>query len=96
MLFGFVVYLLINYQVEGDPFRFLYYQSNHWYNGFAPIWTTLHYIIQNAITDWYTSTGMCLWVPELVLFFVYIAGFVYGFRRKMRPMYLAYLITFAC
>lgn len=68
MLFGFVVYLLINYQVEGDPFRFLYYQSNHWYNGFAPIWTTLHYIIQNAITDWYTSTGMCLWVPELVLF----------------------------
>ena len=39
MLFGFVVYLLINYQVEGDPFRFLYYQSNHWYNGFAPIWT---------------------------------------------------------
>ena len=94
MLFGFVVYLLINYQVEGDPFRFLYYQSNHWYNGFAPIWTTLHYIIQNAITDWYTSTGMCLWVPELVLFFVYIAGFVYGFRRKMRPMYLAYLIAF--
>ena len=94
MLFGFVVYLLINYQVEGDPFRFLYYQSNHWYNGFAPIWTTLHYIIQNAITGWYTSTGMCLWVPELLLFFVYIAGIVYGFRRKMRPMYLAYLIAF--
>lgn len=94
MLFGFVVYLLINYQVEGDPFRFLYYQSNHWYNGFAPIWTTLHYIIQNAITGWYTSTGMCLWVPELVLFFVYIAGIIYGFHRKMRPMYLAYLIAF--
>ena len=94
MLAGFVVYLLINYQVEGDPFRFLYYQSNHWYNGFAPIWTTLHYIIQNAVTGWYTSTGMSLWVPELVLFFVYIAGIVYGFRRKMRPMYLAYLIVF--
>lgn len=94
MLLGFVLYLLINYRVEGDPFRFLYYQSNHWYNGFAPIWTTLHYIIQNAVTSWYTSTGMCLWVPELVLFFVYIAGIVYGFRRKMRPMYLTYLITF--
>ncbi len=94
MLFGFIVYLLINYQVEGDPFRFLYYQTNHWYNGFAPIWATMHYIIQNAVTGWYTSTGMCLWVPELVLFFVYIAGIVYGFRRKIRPMYLAYLIAF--
>lgn len=94
MLLGFVVYLLINYQVEGDPFRFLYYQSNHWYNGFAPIWSTLQYIIQNAVTGWYTSTGMSLWVPELVLFFVYIVGIVYGFRRKIRPMYLAYLIVF--
>lgn len=94
MLFGFVLYLLINYRVEGNPFRFLYYQHNHWSNGFAPIWTTFNYILQHTVTEWFTSTGMALWVPEFLLFFVYIGGITYGFRRHLRPMYLTYLIAF--
>lgn len=94
MLFGFAVYLIINYAVEGDPLRFMYYQKNHWGNSLCPIWETVAYIKSNVINSWFTSTGMSLWVPEFLLFFVYIIVILYGICRKMRPMYLIYLISF--
>ncbi len=94
MLFGFWVYLLINYVVEGDLLRFMYYQKNHWGNGLCPIWETIGYVRDNAVGGWYTSTGMSLWVPELLLFAVYLIEIVYGVCRKIRPMYLVYLIAF--
>lgn len=91
MLLGFAVYLGINWYVEGDPFRFLYYQKAHWYNGFLPIWETVAYVAENALAQGYTSAGMSIWVPELALFFVWLAWLVYGIYRKLRPTYLAYL-----
>lgn len=94
MLWGFGVYLLINYTVEGDPFRFMYYQKYHWNNGFSPIWATVHYVFDNALETWFTSTGMALWVPEAILFFVYIWGIYYLYKQKVRPTYQIYLIVF--
>lgn len=94
MLFGFLIYLLINYTVEGNPFRFMYYQKNHWGNSLCPIWKTIKYVKEYAVTGWYTSTGMSMWVPELILFFIYIMAIVYGICKKMRPMNMVYLITF--
>lgn len=94
MLFGFLIYLLINYIVEGDFFRFMYYQKNHWGNSLCPIWETSAYVKNNAVSGWYTSTGMSLWVPEMLLFGIYIAAIVYGICRKLRPMYMTYLIAF--
>ncbi len=94
MLLGIGVYLLINYVVEGDPFRFMYYQKNHWFNGYAPIWTTVHFIFDKLFREWFSPYGMALWVPECTLFFIYIISIIYAFVRKMRPMYLAYFISF--
>lgn len=94
MLFGFGIYLFINYSVEGDPFRFMYYQRNHWGNGLCFPWETIGYVKDNALRNWNTSIGMSLWVPELLLFAVYILAIVYGFVRKLRPMYMIYLIVF--
>ncbi|NBJ93402.1 glycosyltransferase family 39 protein [Parablautia muri] len=94
MLGGFWIYLLINYLVEGDFLKFMYYQKNHWGNALCPIWKTIGYIKDNALGGWYTSTGMSLWVPELFLFAVYLIAIVYGVCKKLRPMYLVYLITF--
>lgn len=94
MLFGLVIYLVINYVVEGDPFRFMYYQRNHWGNGLCFLWETIGYVKDNALRNWDTSVGMSLWLPELVLFAVYILAIVYGFVRKLRPMYMVYLIAF--
>lgn len=94
MLGGFMIYLGINYVVEGDAFRFMYYQKNHWGNALCPAWETVKYIRDYAIGGWYTSTGMSLWVPELLLFIGYLAAIIYGICKKIRPMYLIYLILF--
>lgn len=91
MLLGLGVYLYINWRVEGDPFRFLYYQRTHWYNGFLPVWETISYVAKNAFAERYTSVGLSIWIPEFVLFFVWIGWIVCGICRKLRPMYLLYL-----
>lgn len=91
MLLGLGVYLYINWRVEGDPFRFLYYQRTHWYNGFLPVWETISYVAKNAFAKGYTSVGLSIWIPEFVLFFVWIGWIVCGIRRRMRPVYLLYL-----
>lgn len=94
MLSGFLVYLLVNYHVEGDPFRFLYYLRSHWHQQLAPLWETVPAIFWRAARSWRTSVGMSLWVPESLLFPAYLGVIAYGFRRKLRPMYMVYLIAF--
>ncbi len=94
MLSGFGLYLLINWHVEGDPFRFMYYQRNHWHNSLCPIWQTFTYVKNYALGGWHTSEGMSMWAPELALFFVFLIMIGYGLRRRMRPMYLMYLVVF--
>ena len=91
MLFGLGIYFYINWRVEGDPLRFLYYQRTHWCNGFLPIWKTISDVVKNAYTGRYSSVGMSIWIPELVLFFVWIGWLAYGIRRRLRPMYLLYM-----
>ena len=94
MICGVFVYLLMNYVVEGDMFRFMYYQENHWNHTLGPIWYTLSYMWDYVRESWYTSTGMSLWIPQFVLFFVGIGAILYGIAKKMRPTYLVYLIAF--
>ncbi len=94
MVGGLLVYLYVNYAVEGDPLRFLYYQRTHWNNSLTPIWNTFSYVRAYAADSWFTSAGMSLWVPELVLFFLYLAVIVYGFRKRLRPVYLVYLTLY--
>lgn len=94
MLLGFGLYLLINWHVEGDPFRFMYYQKNHWHNGLCPIWQTFSYVKGYALESWHTSLGMSMWVPELVLFFVWLIMIGYGLYRRLRPAYLTYMAVF--
>lgn len=91
MLLGLGVYLYINWRVEGDPFRFLYYQRTHWYNGFLPVWETISYVAKKVFAEGYTSVGLSIWIPEFVLFFVWIGWIICGICRRMRPMYLLYL-----
>lgn len=91
MLLGFVIYLGINRYVEGDPFRFLYYQKSNWHNGFLPIWKTIGYVAKSALRDGYTSVGMSIWMPEFVLFFLWLLWIGYGVYRKLRPTFMGYL-----
>lgn len=94
MLLGFLIYLLVNLWVEGDPFRFMYYQRNHWNNSLCPIWKTFQYVKDYAVNSWHVSVGMSMWVPELILFFFYLGVIALGIFRKLRPMYLTYFVVF--
>ena len=93
MILGFVVYLGINYMVDKDPFKFLYFQKYHWNNYMIPIWKTIAYLVKNTVDTWYTSNGMILWMPEVLLIFLYLAAIIYAFKSKMKPAYTAYLIA---
>lgn len=94
MVGGTLIYLLVNYLVEGDPFRFMYYEKSHWNQSLCPIWHTYQYVKGNALGGWDTQFGMALWDPEYLLFFVYFIVIIYGIVKKQRPMYLTYLILY--
>lgn len=94
MIGGTLVYMVINYMIEGDPFRFLYYQKKHWGNRLVPIWDTLKYVSSYTAQKWYTPEGMALWVPEFVLIFIYIAVIAYGIKIKISAAYLWNLIAY--
>lgn len=94
MLGGLAVYLVINYVVEGDFFRFMYYQEHHWNHTLGPIWNTLSYMWDYVKGGWFTSDGMSLWVPQFLLFFINIVVIIYGVIKGLRPTYLVYLILF--
>lgn len=94
MLWGLVIYLLINYAVEGDFFRFMYYQKNHWNNGFDFLPHTISYVMNNANQNWFTSIGMSMWVPEGILFGCYIVAIVFLIKKKVNYDYIVYLISF--
>lgn len=67
ILTGLGAYLLLNYQVTGNPFQFLIYQSEHWSQRFGNIADTLHYTMEYALSydDWGTRMGT--WIPQAVL-----------------------------
>lgn len=94
MFIGTGIYLLINYVVEGDPFRFMYYQKNHWYNGVQWPWKTL-----KCIWDYCFAPGgdlqnkMAIWIPEGVLFIVCMILLIWGVK-KIRPMYYGYAVVY--
>lgn len=94
MVGGVLVYLLLNYLVEGDAFRFMYYQEHHWNHTVGPVWNTVKYMKEYVEGGWYTSMGMGLWVPQYLLFFVSVIAIIYGFVKKLPPAYQVYLIAF--
>ena len=92
MLGGTLIYLLINYNVAGDPLIFLTYQRVNWGNQMISIWKTVAYLIKDVKETWYTSLGMCIWLPEFILIFIFVGAIIYGFKKKMRPTYMSFLI----
>lgn len=90
MLTGLAYYLWVNYRVEGDPFRFLYYQESHWHQGHGNIVKTIKYIFDYSFREGYdVSTRMALWVPQMILILI-SAGFLIFSIKKIRPMYYLY------
>jgi Gpi18-like mannosyltransferase len=90
---GFVVYLLINWQVQGDPFAFLRAQDEYWYRTFAWPWDAI-------AAAWRLSLGAkpsdALMVGWQEFFFVLLGlGLTAWAWLRMRASYAAWM-TFNC
>ena len=84
---GLMIYWGINYIVTGDPFTYLIYQKENWYQEAGSFWesaaTTMYYVLSVVgAEDWF----FC-WVTQLAAMFVVYALLL--FKSKALPFDLA-------
>lgn len=94
---GNVIYFGINYAVEGDWFRFQYYQEKHWYHETTWMGNCIGEIIRYA-TGGETSNEIraSIWIPELIVFILALACIIYGLRihsLKNTAFLIVYLVV---
>lgn len=85
---GTVVYLMLNYTVDGDPFAFVKHQE-HWNQGFQWVSQVLGYLVRNALTAGDLTNRMLIWFPELLLFVLFY-GLLWHERGRHRSMLMFY------
>lgn len=93
---GLLAYLALNYEVTGDPFRFMVYQSEHWSQNFGSLANTLDYTIRNAVTFHVDSYKIGVWIPQIIAIALALVIFISVLRRS-HPGDMGYsLIYFYC
>lgn len=90
---GFGAYLLLNWQVSGDPFRFLEYQAGNWSQQFGSLWYTIEYSFDNAIEFHVEGYRTGVWIPQLMYLFSVLAMLLMSMNR-IRPGYGAYSLLY--
>lgn len=91
---GTLIYLYQNYAVTGDAFKFLEYQERVWGQHAQYFGQTVADNFRNLTTTlWSETQSVCIWLPQLVLFFLCTATLVYGLRRH-RSGYILFLVLY--
>lgn len=92
---GFAAYCCINYQVAGDPFQFMEYQSVHWGQRFGLFFNTAAYQLERVIGSYSVKPhdALGLWIPNLVGCFASLTVMAFA-AKKMRPSYTAWFIAY--
>lgn len=92
---GFAAYLLVNWQVSGNPFQFLIYQSEHWHQNLGLFFNTAAYQTDYAIGTFHGNPHNFwgLWLPNLTasfgaLLLMLLAG------RKLRGSWTVWFIPY--
>lgn len=92
---GFGAYCLINYQVSGDAFKFMEYQSEHWSQHLGLFFNTAayqtDYLIRTGAED--IHTALALWLANLLAAFLSL-GVMISAAKKLRPAYTAFFIAY--
>jgi len=89
-IFGFLIYLGINYQVTGSFFTFMQVESTHWYQTIQPL---------NGFSTALSWARNAAWPNNLTIGYAEIifAAFGYamiglGYKLKLRPSYQVYML----
>ena len=78
---GLMAYLALNWQITGDPFRFLTYQSEHWSQNFGSLYNTLKYTMVNAFEFYDTGYRIGVWIPQTLAILMGLILFIAVMRR---------------
>ena len=78
---GLAAYIGLNWQVTGDPFRFLQYQSEHWSQNFGSLANTIRYTFANAFDFHVNSYRLGVWIPQLIAIILVIVLLFLVLRR---------------
>lgn len=90
--FGPLLYFYKNYQVTGDPFKFLEYQEKIWFQHAQYFGKTVQLLWDNML-DRQDFTKVTLWGSELVVFIFVCLVLIYGVR-KHKPSYTLFLLMY--
>ncbi len=92
---GFGGYILINYFVSGDPFKFMEYQSVHWGQHLGFFFNTAAYQTECAISTFSENykNFLGLWLPNLLFAFLSLILMLLA-AKKLRPTYTAWFIAY--
>ena len=78
---GLLAYIWLNWNVTGDPFRFLQYQSEHWSQNFGSLVNTIEYTFANALEYHLFSYRIGVWIPQIIAIFAALILFCLVLRR---------------
>lgn len=92
---GFAAYCYINYKISGDPFKFLYYQKEHWSQEFGWFFNTASYQTEYLFIkfDENFKVMLGLWLPNIVAAFSSLVIMLLSVK-KLRSSYTAYSIAY--
>ena len=91
---GTLIYLYINYKVEGDPFAFMKYQSEHWSMNLQFFPKTLTMLFERGFSPSENLTYRAsMFLPALFCSSFAALAVLFGARR-LRSMYSAFMIVY--
>lgn len=93
---GFAAYLRINYVETGDPFTFMTYQKEHWFQEPGWFFDSVRYQLNYLVGYWKNgkyTLAMGLSIPNLLAQFSALA-LMTATTRKQRPSYLLYFLAY--
>ena len=98
MLIGLIIYLAMNWHVTGDPFRFMHYQSTHWFNEFQYFGITMRdqfHRILPFMDDIWGPTMLYVALPNILAFAFTVWMLVYGALKRHNACYIVYALGYA-
>lgn len=92
---GFAAYCFVNYQVSGEAFKFVEYESDHWNQHIGLFFNTAayqtDYLIKELGENVHSALG--LWLANLGAAF-FSLGIMLMSVRRLRPSYTAFFIAY--
>ncbi len=89
VLAGFAAYLLLNYEVTGDAWRFLVYEHEYWSKSLAWPWTGIGGLLQAA--GWRDPSGAQMDVWQEIVFILIGLGGTLAAAVRLRPSYTVWM-----